>query len=159
MDEVVSLRIAHPRDAGAIRSLTRAAYAKWVERTGREPLPMRVDYAEALRKHRFDLLYFGRRLAALIETVPEGDCLLIENVAVLPEFQRRGHGTRLLKAAEELALSLGLAGMRLYTNQLFVENIRLYTALGYRVEREEERNGGIAVHMVKPLARRCGDDQ
>jgi hypothetical protein len=56
--------------------------------------------------------------------------------------------------AEDLAVSLGLAGTRLYTNKLFVANIRHYAALGYRVEREEELNGGVAVHMMKPRARR-----
>ena len=38
------------------------------------------------------------------------------------------------------------------TNKLFVQNIRLYEALGYRVEREEELNGGVAVHMIKSRA-------
>jgi ribosomal protein S18 acetylase RimI-like enzyme len=149
MNEVVGLRVAREGDADAIRALTHEAYAKWVDLTGREPLPMRVDYSDAVRKHRFDLLYVGSCLAALIETVPEGDCLLIENVAVLPAFQGGGFGTRLLKLAEGLAASLELAGMRLYTNKLFVQNIRLYEALGYRVEREEELNGGVAVHMIK----------
>ena len=149
MNEGVSLRLASEGDADAIRALTREAYAKWVDLTGREPLQMRIDYSDAIRKHRFDLLYVGSRLAALIETVPEDDCLLIENVAVLPTFQGRGFGTRLLKLAEERAASLELAGTRLYTNKLFVQNIRLYEAIGYRVEREEELNGGVAVHMRK----------
>ena len=149
MNEVISLRVAHDGDAEAIRALTREAYAKWVDLIGREPLPMNVDYSEAIRKHRFDLLYVGSRLAALIETVPEGDCLLIENIAVQPALQGRGFGTWLLKLAEERAASLGLAGVRLYTNKLFVQNIRLYATLGYQVEREEELNGGIAVHMMK----------
>jgi ribosomal protein S18 acetylase RimI-like enzyme len=153
MNEVVSLRVAREGDADAIRAVTREAYAEWVQVTGREPLPMKVDYSDAVRKHRFDLLYVGRRLAALIETAPEGDCLLIENVAVLPAFRGRGFGTRLLNLAEELAASLALAGTRLYTNKLFAANIRLYEALGYRVEREEALNGGVAVHMVKLRAR------
>jgi len=66
MDEIVSLRLARAEDADAIRALTREAYVKWVGVIGREPLPMKVDYAEALRKHRFDLLHVGDRLAALI---------------------------------------------------------------------------------------------
>ena len=88
-------------------------------------------------------------MAALIETVAAGDWLLIENVAVLPAMQGRGFGRRLLSLAEERAAALGLAGTRLYTNKLFVENIRLYQALGYVVEKEAEPNGGVAVHMVK----------
>ena len=110
---------------------------------------MRVDYTDAIRKHRFDLLYLGIRLVALIETDPADDCLLIENVAVLPASQGRGFGTQLLKLAEKLAASSGLTGTRLYTNKLFVSNIRLYEMLGYRLEREEELNGGVAVHMMK----------
>lgn len=148
----VTLRTAREQDADAIRNLTREAYAKWVAVTGREPLPMRVDYTQAIAKHRFDLLYAGGALAALIETVPDGDYLLIENVAVTPGAQGRGFGKRLMKHAEELAAASGLKGTRLYTNKLFTANLRLYEALGYRVNREEELNGGIAVHMSKPCA-------
>ena len=154
MDETVRVRIAGETDAGAIRALTREAYAKWVEVIGREPLPMQADYADALRKNRFDLLYVGERLAALIETVRQGDHLLIENVAVLPTYQGRGFGGRLLDLAEELAATSQCKCVRLYTNKLFVANIRLYEARGYRIEREEEFKGGTVVHMMKPLAPR-----
>jgi ribosomal protein S18 acetylase RimI-like enzyme len=147
--DAVRLRLAAPDDAGAIAALTREAYAKWVAVIGREPLPMTVDYAEAVLAHRFDLLFAGGELAALIETVRDGDLLLIENVAVRPAFQRRGFGVRLLKLAEALAAAAGLAGTRLYTNQRFEENVRLYLWLGYQVEREEARGGGITVDMVK----------
>lgn len=91
----------------------------------------------------------GDRLVALIETVPQGDHLLIVNVAVPPDFQRRGFGVRLLGLAEDLAASSGLAGTHLYTNKLFAENLRLYVSLGYRVDREEAINGGMVVHMTK----------
>jgi len=152
--EIVTLRLGREGDADAIRALTREAYAKWVEIIGREPLPMQVDYAGALRKHRFDLLHVGERLVALIETVPQSDFLLIENVAVLPAYQGRGFGRRLLDLAEELAATSHCACVRLYTNKLFAENVGLYEARGYRVEREEEFKGGVVVHMMKPLAPR-----
>jgi ribosomal protein S18 acetylase RimI-like enzyme len=152
MAEAVKLRIACDEDAEAIRTLTRKAYAKWVGVTGREPLPMRVNYAEAVKRHRFDLLYDGGTLVALIETVPDGDYLLIENVAVAPDAQGRGFGKRLIKHAEELAAASAMKGTRLYTNKLFAANLRLYETLGYRVDREEALNGGIAVHMSKALA-------
>ncbi len=149
MDDTVTLRLAIPSDAGAIRDLTRAAYAKWVTMIGREPLPMTVDYDQAVLEHRFDLLHVGEVLAALIETVPDSGDLLIENVAVLPAFQGRGFGVRLLKLAEDLAASAGLWGTRLYTNQRFTVNIELYAALGYRVDREEALNGNVRVYMSK----------
>jgi ribosomal protein S18 acetylase RimI-like enzyme len=152
--DAVTLRIAREPDVEAIRTLTREAYAKWVAVTGREPLPMRVDYAEAIKAHRFDLLYVGDVLAALIETVPDGEYLLIENVAVAPEMQGRGHGKRLMQHADALAAASGMKATRLYTNKLFAANIRLYEALGYRVDREEELNGGTAVHLSKACADR-----
>jgi ribosomal protein S18 acetylase RimI-like enzyme len=145
------IRRAAPADAGAIRDLTRAAYAKWVPVIGREPKPMAADYDAAVRDHMIDLLHVGGDLAALIETIVAADHLLIENVAVAPAFQERGYGRRLMAHAEQLAVSLGHAETRLYTNKLFDRNVRLYRRLGYRVDREEAFPGGVVVHMSKAL--------
>src|SRR5205823_2955092 len=91
----------------------------------------------AVRDHIIDLLCVGDRLAALIEAIPAADHLLVENVAVLPAFQGRGFGRRLMVHAETLARSLGLAELRLYTNKSFTANVQLYLSLGYRIDREE----------------------
>lgn len=147
-----SLRTATLADAEAIRDLTRAAYAKWVPVIGREPKPMGADYEAAVRNHRIDLLHRGGTLAALIEMIPEADHLLIENVAVAPAFQGRGLGRQLMAHAEGVAASIGRPLIRLYTNGLFAENIRLYRHLGYAVDREEPFRGGTVVHMSKPVA-------
>ena len=149
MSRTITLRPATVTDASAIRELTRDAYAKWVPVIGREPKPMVADYAEAVRKHRFDLLYVEETLAALIETIANADHLLIENVAVSPAFQGHGFGRKLMAHAEQAAASSGLHLVKLYTNKLFDENVRLYSKLGYRVDREETFDGGIVVHMSK----------
>ncbi|HEX4767937.1 MAG TPA: GNAT family N-acetyltransferase [Lichenihabitans sp.] len=151
MSDDIRLRRAGPMDAPAIRALTREAYAKWVPLIGREPKPMMADYVAALREHRFDLLYRGDRLAALIETIRKSDHLLIENVAVLPALQGRGLGRRHMAHAEELAVTAGLNQIRLYTNARFTDNVRLYERLDYRVDREEDFKGGRVVHMSKPI--------
>jgi ribosomal protein S18 acetylase RimI-like enzyme len=145
------LRRAGPQDAAAVRALTRAAYAKWVAVIGREPLPMAVDYDRAVRDHLIDLLYHDGELIALIEMIAEVDHLLIESVAVAPEHQGRGYGRRLMAHAERLAAASGHAETRLYTNQLFAANVRLYRQLGYQVTREEAFKGGVVVHMSKAL--------
>ena len=151
MSDSGELRRALASDAPAIRALTRDAYAKWVPLIGREPKPMTADYAEAVRRHRIDLLHLDGVLAALIETVAEADHLLIENVAVSPALQGRGLGRRLIAHAEQIAASSGFAETRLYTNKLFADNIALYCRLGYRIDREEVLSIGVAVHMSKPL--------
>ena len=147
----ITLRTAVPDDATAIRDLTRAAYAKWVPLIGREPKPMLADYDAAVRQHRFDLLYVGGELAALIETLDEGDQLLIENVAVSPSHQGQGLGTRLMAQAEAVARGLGHGRIWLYTNQRFEENIRLYSRLGYRIDSEEPSGDAVRVNMSKDL--------
>jgi ribosomal protein S18 acetylase RimI-like enzyme len=151
MSETLELRQAVATDAAAIRRLTREAYAKWVPVIGREPKPMAADYAEALRDHRIDLLHVDGELAALIETIAGEDHLLIENVAVSPAFQGRGLGRRLMAHAEELARSQGRTEIRLYTNKLFAENVRLYRRLGYRIDRESALPDGVLVHMSKQI--------
>lgn len=153
MSDSFTLRQAVAADAAAVRALTREAYHKWVAVTGREPLPMRVDYVEALARNRFDLLEEGGALVALIETQRESDHLLIVNVAVLPAHQGRGLGRRLLAHAEALALAAGYREIRLYTNSLMVPNIALYQRIGYRIDREEGEAPRIQVHMSKALER------
>ena len=151
MSEEPTLRRAETADAAMIRAFVRDAYAKWVPVIGREPRPMTADYDKAVRDHRIDLLYLGDTLAALIETVEEPDCLLIENVAVAPAFQKQGLGRRLLAHAEALAAVAGYGRIRLFTNKLMETNQRLYASLGYGINGEETFPGAIAVHMSKPV--------
>jgi len=57
----------------------------------------------------------------------------------------------LLAHAERLARDLGKVRLRLYTNQRFTENIRLYEQLGYTIDREEDLGVAIVVHMSKAV--------
>jgi GNAT superfamily N-acetyltransferase len=103
----VEIRPAVPADAEAIRSLTRAAYAKWVALIGREPLPMQADYERAVAEHTVDLLIADGALAGVLETILRPDHLWIENAAVAPERQGRGYGRLLLARAEKRATRPG----------------------------------------------------
>ena len=147
----VHLRRATSADVEAIRGVCREAYAKWIPRIGREPLPMTADYQAAIERHRFDLILQDGALVGLIQTVDEGDQLLIENLAVAPAFQGRGLGRRLLAHVEALALGLGRSRVRLYTNERFDENVGLYQSLGYGIDRLENIGIAVAVHMSKAL--------
>jgi GNAT superfamily N-acetyltransferase len=147
----LSIRRAVDADAACVCALTRQAYAKWVPVIGREPLPMAVDYDRAVREHSVDLLLVAGEPAGLIEMVDEGDRLLIENVAIAPAFQRRGYGSVLVAHAEEVARSLRLRTLRLYTNARFAGNVELYRRHGYAVDREEPFRGGVTVHMSKRI--------
>ncbi len=154
MPDQLEIQTATADDAAAIRALTRSAYAKWVGLIGREPLPMQVDYEEALRRHRFDLLRLDDELVALIETRLEPDHLWIENVAVSPSHQGKGLGRLMLAHAETLARSAGRTQTRLLTNQAFAANVALYRRVGYGIDRTEPFGDGVTVYMSKRLQER-----
>lgn len=143
---------ANRADVPEIRAVTLRAYEKWVPITPRKPRPMTADYEEAFATHRFDCIRIAGRIAALIETVVEGDELMIVNVAVDPTWQGNGLGVALMRHAEQLARNGGLRGTRLHTNKLMAENIALYESLGYTFEKETHHDlGTIAVHMIRPI--------
>lgn len=152
MDHPLPLRLATADDIPAISALVREAYGKWVPVIGREPLPMRADYALAVARHRIDLYEHAGQLAGLIETIPQDDHLLIENVAVAPACQGQGLGRRLLAHAEHLAQARGQELVRLYTNAAFAQNVAFYQRQGYLIEREEPFMGGMTVYFWKRLA-------
>lgn len=149
-----SIRRASLLDAMVVRDIVRAAYAKWVPVIGREPLPMKVDYAEAVSRNRIDLLQAADMAIGLIETILRDDHLYIENLAVQPEFHGQGHGRRLLAHAEDIALSDGYGEIRLLTNAAFTSNVVLYERCGYAVTHTEPFMGGTTLYLSKQLKSR-----
>ncbi|MFI5013493.1 MAG: GNAT family N-acetyltransferase [Hyphomicrobiales bacterium] len=152
-EPVTELRSANPQEAGKIRDLVRAAYAKWVPILGREPLPMKADYERAVREHQIDILYIDGRMVALIESMFRSDHLWIENIAVRPDNQGKGLGQRLLTHVERKAIEVGCVETRLQTNAAFEANVALYMRVGYSVDRREPFMGGTTVYMSKKLTR------
>ena len=146
-----TMRTAGAQDAETVRVLTREAYAKWIPLLGREPLPMQMDYERAVREHRIDMLFLDGGLVALIEMAPEPDHLLVVNIAVASSAQGRGFGRRLLAHAEQVAATLGLSELRLFTSGFLTANIELYWRTGYIIDREEPFLGGTAVYMSKRI--------
>jgi N-acetylglutamate synthase-like GNAT family acetyltransferase len=141
-------------DAAAIRTLTRAAYAKWVPLIGREPKPMTADYERAVSEHLIDLYESDGELLGLVEMILQPDHLLIENIAVCPDRQGVGLGDILLKRAEDHARSVNVEETRLYTNAMFAANLAFYAKRGYvEFDRETLAPGAVAVHMRKSLGR------
>ncbi|AWN50177.1 GNAT family N-acetyltransferase [Methylobacterium terrae] len=149
--DTLTLRPATREDVPVIRALTRAAYAQWVPVIGREPVPMTVDYALAVRAHRFDLLEQAGALVAVIEMILQPDHLWIENLAVSPAHHGQGLGRRMLREAERVARSLGHSDIKLLTNREFTGNVEFYERAGFVVEREEPFKGCLTAYLRKAL--------
>jgi GNAT superfamily N-acetyltransferase len=152
MTEPLILRRAALSDVSAVRELSKAAYAKWVPLIGRDPMPMTANYERAVMEHVIDLYEEGGELLALIEMIPDRNHLLIENIAVRPDRQGKGLGDRLLRHAEGVALILGFAEVRLYTNAAFLSNLAFYRKRGYlEYRRGTMVPGSTTVFMRKGL--------
>jgi ribosomal protein S18 acetylase RimI-like enzyme len=67
----------------------------------------------------------------MIVIVPHTDHVVVETVAVAPGAQGGGHGRRLLERAEHDAAELGVAEVRLSTNEAMTENLAYYPRRGY----------------------------
>jgi GNAT superfamily N-acetyltransferase len=145
-----TIRSATPADLREVEVVVHAAYSGYVARIGKEPGPMQDDYASLIDQGRVHVIDDGGVVGVLV-LIPERDAMLLDNVAVRPEAQGKGLGRRLLAFAEDEARRHGLGRVRLYTNVLMVENLGLYSSLGYIETHRGGQNGYARVFMEKSL--------
>ncbi|SMO55987.1 GNAT family N-acetyltransferase [Paracoccus laeviglucosivorans] len=142
------IRPATPADLPGIRAIAEAAYRPYVARNGLEPAPLNEDYAACLP-----------RTWVLDEDGPQGfvvlidqpDHMLLDNVAVGPGAQGKGYGRALMDFAEGHARAAHLPAIRLYTQEIMVENLAIYTRRGYVETHRATEDGLPRVFMEKRL--------
>jgi GNAT superfamily N-acetyltransferase len=98
------IRCARPEDADAIRRLVLDAYGHYIARMGKPPGPVLDDYDGRIADGQTWVLEEDGRLAGvLVLEDAEPGALLLDNVAVAPSAQGKGHGRALVAFAEEEA--------------------------------------------------------
>jgi N-acetylglutamate synthase-like GNAT family acetyltransferase/uncharacterized damage-inducible protein DinB len=150
-DAEVRIRPAGADDVPSMTRLVRAAYAGYVPRIGREPAPMRADYASVIAGGHTWVAERNGQLLGVLVLEPADDHLLLENVAVAPEAQGLGVGGRLLTVADEQARKLKLPTVRLYTNEAMTENLEYYTRRGFTETHRAVDAGYRRVYFSKPV--------
>ena len=96
-DALPRLRRADDGDAGPTRDLVIVAYQHYITLIGWKPMTMLTDYAVAVREHDVWVLETDRTIVGVLELVPRDDHLWLENVAISPNWQRRGLGRWLVE--------------------------------------------------------------
>jgi len=145
------IRLAEEPDLSDIRRIVDESYSHYIERIGCRPAPMSDDYARLIEEHSVWVFTVDERLIGLIVQQLKHDHVLVSNVAVGKAFQGQGYGRELLHYAENFAREKGKRELRLYTNELMQENLRIYSKLGWKEYERTEEDGFRRVFMRKTL--------
>jgi ribosomal protein S18 acetylase RimI-like enzyme len=143
------IRRAVAEDVDAIAACARAAYSKYIERIGREPAPMRADFATQVAKQQIEVMVVGHELVAFAVSYPLDDCYFLENIAVNPGCQGHGYGACMLNHIH--AMAVGYPLVRLYTNEKMHENLAWYRRHGYIETARLVEDGFARVYMERRL--------
>ena len=144
----MAIRPASRGDVESVRSLVERAYARWVPVIGLRPAPMDADYGALVEEGDVYVLA-DPDVAGVLVLRPDGEALMVENVAVDPSRQGGGLGPTLLEFAERQAAARGIAELRLYTHELMTANIDLYERLGWTEYDRLAERGFARVFMRK----------
>ncbi|HUD59237.1 MAG TPA: GNAT family N-acetyltransferase [Acetobacteraceae bacterium] len=134
-----------------MREIVHAAYRHYIDRIGKPPGPMLDDYAKRIADGQTWILEDDARIVGILvlQQTPTG--LLLDNIAVQPGHQGKGHGRTLIEFAGAEALRRGCHEISLYTHALMHENIALYRRLGFVETHRISEKGYDRVYMTKPL--------
>ncbi|MFI7502002.1 GNAT family N-acetyltransferase [Streptomyces sp. NPDC049687] len=125
------IRPATAADVAAVKAVTDAAYAHYIERIGVVPLPMTADHAANVAAGK--VFVTGDPVTGLVVVEEFPDHLFLDSIAVHPDAHGRGVGRRLLSFVDAHARALGLPEVRLFTNAMMWENQKIYPKYGYEL--------------------------
>jgi N-acetylglutamate synthase-like GNAT family acetyltransferase len=145
------LRPATESDVSSVAALVDAAYRPYVRRIGMLPRPMTDDYTAVIRDRQVTVAEHDGAIVGVVVLTVTDEGFLIDNVAVHPSRRGTGLGRALLQFAEAEARRAGFDAIHLYTHEQMMENLALYSRIGY-LEYDRRSQGAFSlVYMRKQL--------
>jgi ribosomal protein S18 acetylase RimI-like enzyme len=145
------IRIARHHHAPVVRDVVDAAYTHYIARIGKPPGPMLDDYGRRIADGQTWVIEDAGRIVGVVVLEETQAGFVLDNVAVLPGCQGRGHGRALVEFAEAEARRRGYDAIHLYTHALMAENIALYHRIGFIETHRVREKGYDRVYMAKQL--------
>jgi len=133
------VRPARRSDAKAAADCVNAAFSPYLERIGKPPAPMLLDFPEIIAEGKVWVAEMAGRVVGVLVQYETEAGFYIDTVAALPELQGTGIGRALLLFAESEAVRRGYHSLYLCTNLKMTENQVFYPKIGY-VEYERKRD-------------------
>jgi GNAT superfamily N-acetyltransferase len=127
----VELRLATRVDEPAVRRCVADAYQVYVPLMSQVPAPMLEDYVTLIAAGVVHVAELAGQVRGVIVAWPEVDHLYVDNIAVDPDSQGTGIGSRLLELADDLARANQRNELRLYTNEVMTSNLAYYPNRGF----------------------------
>ena len=151
------MRDIRVEDAGEVLTLQRAAFVQEALIYGTPSLPPLTqtldELVHELRDNLGCVAHDGPRLVGAIRARLDGPLLLVGRIAIAPDQQGGGIGSRLLAAVEDRGRAAGATEAELFTGSLSIANLRLYERLGYVETQRVAGDDGIEqIFLRKGLA-------
>lgn len=154
----VRFRAAEQGDLPVIKQCVEQAYRPYVAHLRVEPAPLHTDYADHIQRGNVLIAESSDRdFIGILLSYLDGKSLVVDNVALLPAYQRKGALVEVCAEVVRLAREAGAETIRTFTNQKLTRNIAMYEKLGLSTKRIEEMKDRVAVHMEFSLSHFQGD--
>ncbi|MGN6221843.1 MAG: GNAT family N-acetyltransferase [Microbacterium sp.] len=152
----LTIRDIREEDAGEVLTLQRAAFVQEALIYDSIRMPPFTQTLDEVRAELVDNLgqvaLIGHRVVGAVRARRDAALLLIGRLAIAPDVQGLGIGSRLLEAVEARGRDAGCREAELFTGSLSEANLRLYKSLGYRETQRVEGDDGVEeVFLRKPL--------
>ena len=146
-----NIRRATPDDQHAIDAIIQEAFSIYIGRIGRKPQPMLDDYTTLIKDGVVYVIEGDGEIKGTVMLVPQEGAMIVDNLAVAQSARGTGLGRKLLEFADESARLAGYQTLQLHTNETMVENIAIYTRMGYAETHRADNKGWKRVYMAKNL--------
>ncbi|PYH92529.1 acyl-CoA N-acyltransferase [Aspergillus ellipticus CBS 707.79] len=146
-----SLRLATPHDQQIIEQILRDAFSRYIVRMGRKPQPMLDDYSDPIKDNKVYVVERDGTVQGTVMLATDHEAMHLEILAVAPSAQGSGLGRMLVEFVDDSARKAGYHTVKLHTNVTMVENIAMYSRVGYVETHRIEENGFNRVYMAKNL--------
>lgn len=145
------IRSAGQADLAALSRCVDEAFLPYVPVVGKPPAPMLADYALLVERGSVHLLEEEGVLLGVLVLEPCPDHLFVQTLAVPPDRQRIGVGSRLMRFAETEARRFGLGEIRLYTHEAMSGSLAFYRAIGFEERERMVEDGYARVYLARRL--------
>lgn len=146
------IRKAGATDLAAIQNIAESAYSIYLDRMPTKPFPMLDDYSAHINEGTIHVLEDDTGVMGyVVLLLKEPENILLDNIAVSPDAQKKGYGRELAMFAEEMGRRKGCKSIYLYTNEVMSENLVWYARLGYEETHRAVEGAYKRIYMRKAL--------